>query len=156
MTNLIIIFAAKYLFVCSVLVFLYYGYTTRDKTKFIRFVVLCGVLAFFLSRLASVLYYNPRPFMLTGIPPLVAHGPGNGFPSDHSLLTGTIAAIVTVFNPYLGAFLWLVALVVGVGRVFADVHHYVDVFTSFAIAAVSVLSVRYFLRARPDQESNQS
>ena len=142
----IIIFCAEYLFLFSIVIFLYYGYTAPNKKEFIKLALLTGIIAFGLSLIASALYYNPRPFMVTGVPPLVAHAPGNGFPSDHALLTGTIAAIVTVTSPYLGALLWLIAIAVSVARVLAGVHHSIDIIGSFIIAIVSAIATQYFLK----------
>ncbi|MFA7302208.1 MAG: phosphatase PAP2 family protein [Candidatus Paceibacterota bacterium] len=146
MTDVLVIFAAKYFYILAVCIFLYYGYTAEHRFAFIRLTLITAALALVLSVVASALYYNPRPFMVTGVPPLVAHTPGNGFPSDHALLTGTLAAVMTMANPFLGGVLWLIAIVVGAGRVLANVHHSIDVVTSFLIAAVSVLVVHYALR----------
>ncbi|PIR83309.1 hypothetical protein COU19_01070 [Candidatus Kaiserbacteria bacterium CG10_big_fil_rev_8_21_14_0_10_56_12] len=140
--NLVIIFAAKYVYLVSVLVFVYYAYTAPDRKEFIRVAIVVAVLAFALSLIASALYYNPRPFMLEGAPaPLIAHAPGNGFPSDHVLFTGTLASIVTIVNPYGGAVLWVLALVVSAGRVLAGVHHTLDVVASLIISAGSAALV---------------
>ncbi len=144
--TLLIIIAAKYMIVVSAVLFIWCWYAAADRMQFLRTTLLVGAVALILSLAASSIYDNPRPFMVTGIAPLVAHDPGNGFPSDHALLTGTLAAIATMFNPYLGALLWLLALIVGAGRVLAGVHHTVDVLASFGIAIVSALVVHYALR----------
>lgn len=151
MTDLLIIFLAKYLYIASVAAFLYYALTAEDTKRFWKYAIIVGALSLALSLVAAALYYNPRPFMLEGAPtPLVAHAPGNGFPSDHALLTGTIAAIITAYSLPLGAALWLVALLVSVGRVLAGVHHTVDIIASFGIAALSAALVYYGTRyARP-------
>jgi len=146
MTDTIIIFAARDLYYVSAVIFIVYFFIVADRKQFVRVAVLTAVLAFVLSLVASALFYNPRPFMVTGIPPLVAHAPANGFPSDHALFTGTIAAIVTVFSPCLGAVLWLIALAVSIARVLAGVHHYIDIIASFIISAVSVTAVYYALK----------
>lgn len=118
----------------------------ENRRDFIRLALLTGALALALGLVASSLYYNPRPFMVTGEPSLFTVPARNGFPSGHALLTSSIAAIVTVFSPLVGGFLWLIALLVSTARVLAGVHHALDVVASFAIAAVSAAIVRTSLR----------
>ena len=142
MTTLII-FLAKYLVAVPVLLVLYVWYRTPDRRAFVYTAIIVGALSFVLSLVAAALYDNPRPFMLTGVPPLVAHAPGNGFPSDHALLTGTLAAIVTISSPYYGVIMWLLAVLVGAGRVLAHVHHTIDVIAAFGIAIISAVLVYY-------------
>lgn len=142
----IIIFLAKYLIVASGVIFAIAWYRARDRKLFLRTALAIAVVAFVLSRGAGLLYNNPRPFMLTGTPPIVYHAPGNGFPSDHALASSVIAAIVMLTNPLLGLMAWIVAVLVSAGRVLAQVHHVVDVIASAAIALASALLVRAFER----------
>lgn len=146
MTTTIIIFLAKYLIVASGVIFAGALYLARDRWLFLRTAVAIAVVAFVLSRGASLLYNNPRPFMLSGVSPVVYHAPGNGFPSDHALASSVIAAIVMLTNPLLGLLAWVVAALVSTGRVLAQVHHTVDVVASGLIALLSALIVRAFER----------
>jgi membrane-associated phospholipid phosphatase len=141
--NTLIGFTATYLHLLSVVVFLYYGVTSQYSKRFVQSALLTGILALGLGLTAATLYNNPRPFMLPGAPAaLIANPPTyNGFPSGHALFTGTLAAIVSVFDPYVGAALWLIAFAVGIARVLAGVHHPVDIIASYAIAACSALVV---------------
>lgn len=150
MTDALIIFCAQYLVFLVVLLFIVYGLYTEHRWQFMKRTVLAGVLALALSMFASQLYNNPRPFMTPGVTPLVYHAPGNGFPSDHALLTGTLAAVVTATNPFLGALFWVLALLVSGARVLARVHHAVDIIASFVIAGVSVGVVHCYLRRPRD------
>lgn len=77
---------------------------------------------------------DPRPFVVKHITPLVAHAADNGFPSDHTLLTMTIASIVFVYNKKLGIILGAISLCVGLARVFAQIHHLEDIIGSIIIA----------------------
>lgn len=94
-------------------------------------------LSYILGVFARSLWYNPRPFVVKGIEPLIAHIPDNGFPSDHTLLLATLASIAYYFDKRYSAALWVVTLLVGLSRVFAQVHHLVDILGSIVIALVS-------------------
>ena len=53
-------------------------------------------LTYVLGVIARSLYFNPRPFMVSGVEPLISHAADNGFPSDHTLLLASIASLVFI------------------------------------------------------------
>jgi membrane-associated phospholipid phosphatase len=143
--NLIIVFAAKYLILLSVIVFLSYGFAMKVKAPFIKSAATTAALALVLGLAVGALHYNVRPFMVPGAPAVLIDNPPtyNGFPSGHALFTGTLAAIVSPYNPYVGGALWLIALMVGVARVLAGVHHTIDIIASYGIAVSSAAIIHY-------------
>lgn len=106
--------------------------------KNLTFITFCLLLAFALSRIAGSLYYNPRPFTVSGVEPLIPHVPDNGFPSDHTLLFATLAAIAWYYDKRFSVLLWILALGVGAFRIYAGVHHPIDIAGSIAIALIAV------------------
>jgi len=95
-------------------------------------------LALAVAKVLNLFIKNPRPFVVEHMKPLIDHAADNGFPSDHTLLTMTIAAIVFVYHRKLGIALAFCALVVGWARVMAKVHHPIDIVGSIIIAIVAV------------------
>lgn len=93
-------------------------------------------LTFLASLVAAHVYYDPRPFMVSKHAPLLAHASGNGFPSDHALLGAALAAWVFRYDQRLGSLLFGLTFVVGLTRVYAGVHHLVDILGSIAIAGL--------------------
>ncbi len=146
MLDILIIFSAKYLYLFSVTLFITYWFITHRKKDFLFFALFVLSISFLTSILASHLYYNPRPFVVSNVTALIAHAPNNGFPSDHALLTGTLASIVSVFSVPFGAVLWVLAILVGVARVMAHVHHTLDIMGSYAIAITSAVIMYPFYR----------
>ncbi|MHB0865454.1 MAG: phosphatase PAP2 family protein [Minisyncoccota bacterium] len=148
--NEIIVFVASYLYLASVALFAGYFFSAEKALR--RRILLVSFFALPISYLsglaAGFLYYDPRPFAVLHITPLISHVADNGFPSDHALLMGTLAAIVTVFNRRLGALLWALAIIVGVARVLAAIHHPLDILASFAIAIVATFIVVTLLTRR--------
>jgi len=147
MYDTLIIFSAKYLYLVSVIIFLWWGVVSVRRKEFILLSIFTLPVSFLISRIASVLYYNPRPFVSEHITPLLQHIADNGFPSDHALLTGTLAAIVTVFDKRIGALLWVLAIVVGGARVLAGIHHSTDIIASYVIALIA-LAIGYVIMYR--------
>jgi undecaprenyl-diphosphatase len=93
---------------------------------------------------AASLHTDPRPFVVDpSVRPLFAHPADNGFPSDHTALSMTVAALVWVQRRTVGAVLAVLALCVGAARVLAHVHHTQDIVAGAVIgvaaAAIGVL-----------------
>jgi len=146
--DFLIIFLAKYLIWVIVAVALGFLFFSHEWKRLSVFAAISLTIAYAVGKVAGMMWYNARPFVVDGTTPLVAHAANNGFPSDHMLMGGTIASIVFVYNRTLGIVLWILALAVGAGRVLAGVHHAVDVLASIAISIVVVATVEYALRRR--------
>lgn len=149
MMNLLIVLAAKYLFLISILILAVYFLKTKFKKQFAILTLTSFALSFVIAKSSSIFIKDPRPFMVENVKPLIAHTAGNGFPSDHTLLTMAIASIIFTYNKKLGIVLFIIALLVGIARVLAKVHHPVDIAGSIIIATVStyiayLVTKRYF------------
>lgn len=142
--NTIAILAASYLYLGSALIVAIYFFT-RPKQVMQR-MALCGViiapLSYIIAKVASHFYYDPRPFVVDHIMPLIAHAADNGFPSDHMLLASALAMIVWFYNRKLAVILWVLAAVIGWSRVYVGVHHWTDILGSVVI--VLIASVVYY------------
>jgi undecaprenyl-diphosphatase len=106
-------------------------------------------LAFIVSKVAGHLYYNPQPFVLGHFQPLIPSKADNGFPSHHTLLVSAISTVIFIFSRRMGFVLWVLALFVGFSRVYAGVHHTIDIVGSMLISIISVTLV-YFFRKQGD------
>lgn len=81
-----------------------------------------------LSRVASKLYYDPRPFVAEHVKFLIAHPADNGFPSGHALLTMTTLTTVTYFyNKKVAAGKLVLTIIVGIARILAKVYSPLDI-----------------------------
>lgn len=100
--------------------------------------VFIGALSYLLARLGNYFISSPRPFIETGHPALIAGATDNGFPSDHTLLLGVLAAVVTLVSWRWGLLFWGLALLVGLARVYAGVHHLLDVAGALGIALLAL------------------
>jgi len=89
-----------------------------------------------LDALAGLAYHDQRPFVTLGVAPLIAHGGDNGFPSDHSAAAAFIAIATAWIDPALGIVACVIAVGVGIARLFCLVHLPIDVLVGWAIGAV--------------------
>lgn len=138
MFSYVIIFGAQYLiFFIALIAIIYFVSQPRARQKeLIIFSVITLPIIYVVARIAGWVQYNPRPFVVGNFIPLVAHKNTNGFPSDHTLLSAAIAVIIYYFNKKLGLLLLVLAILVGLARVAAGVHHLIDIVASLIIAVI--------------------
>lgn len=141
----LIIFIAKYLvFILAAIAVLYFFRQSRPRQKeMLIFAVILLPLSYIAAKIISLFYFDPRPFVLGNFTPLIPHMPDNGFPSDHTLLGTAIALAVFHFNKKLGMFLFFLAVLVGIARVLAGVHHAADIAGSILIVGAVYLLAAY-------------
>ena len=146
-----IIFSAKYLIYIEALAFCAFIFLARRRVRnrLLIISVIALPLAYLLGKIASYFWYDTRPFVETGIAPLIAHAADNGFPSDHMLLGATLASIVTLRNPRWGIVFWIGAVTIGTARMAAHIHHPIDILASAIIGAASAYIAFYFVVLRP-------
>jgi undecaprenyl-diphosphatase len=127
--QLLIIFSAKYLIVVSIALFIfgYWKLGSKDRRIFLLASLAALPSAYIIAKILGHLFYNPRPFVGDHIQPLIKHAADNGFPSDHTLITMALAAIVYHFNKRLGIIMGCISLIIGFARVAAHVHHTIDI-----------------------------
>lgn len=118
---------------------------SQPRLVVVRWLVAAGlvlVLSYVLAQVGAMLYTDPRPFTTSGVPPLIAHAPDNGFPSDHALLAAALVALVALVDwrwalPL--ALLVVLVVLVDWARVGTGLHHPVDVVGSSVCVAVAFL-----------------
>jgi undecaprenyl-diphosphatase len=147
MLNFLIIFCAKYLYFLLIGIYLvYFIRLPKDEQKSLFLLTVIALPAIFLvSRIPALLYFDPRPFVVGHFAPLIPHAPDNGFPSDHALLTSSIASVVYYHSKKVSALLWLLTLMIGTARVLAGVHHWIDIFGAIIISVIGTVIVKSLL-----------
>lgn len=140
--NTLIAFGAKYLFLAIPLATLWVWWQLPKERRlpFAIQAVGAGVLALILAKAGGHFIVSTRPYIAQNLMPLISASRDNGFPSDHTLLSATLALLVLTVRRPLGAVLLVLALCVGVCRVLALVHSPIDIVGSFGIALVSVFA----------------
>jgi undecaprenyl-diphosphatase len=139
----IVILIAKYFLVLPLLIALviWLKLDRQAKKEFVILAVVGGLVTVILAELGSKLFYDPRPFVSGHFTPYFAHGNDNGFPSDHTLLSSFIALVVLKFNRQWGLIALVIAVMIGLARVIAGVHHIADIAGSILFSALGVMLV---------------
>ena len=144
--NNIIVFCASYLYL-FVIVGICVGWLKTTKNLRVQFIVatiIAGAIALILSRIASKLYYDPRPFVTHHVKPLIAHAADNGFPSDHALLTGTLTAITFFYSKKIAVGMLVLTAAIGIARVLAKIHSPLDIGAGWVLGVIGAV-VSYYL-----------
>ena len=155
--NLIIAFAARYLFALIVLgelIYLFLYHRKQWKRLLVAAIVIGG-LSLLIGMGLNRIVQDPRPFIVGNFTPLIPGSSDNGFPSDHTLLLSVTAAITMIANPWEGAVGLLLAIGVGLARVYAGLHHMLDIVGSLFIAgfvAAGYLIVWMLLTPKPKKK----
>lgn len=149
----LIIFGAKYLWIALLLLALYAFAKSQQKPRFLKFGAFLFPISYLLGVLARATYFNPRPFTISGVEPLIEHTADNGFPSDHALLAASLAVFILIANRRLGILAWVIAIAVAISRVLSGVHHPIDVIASVIISVV-VGGMVYFLDNHKSNATN--
>lgn len=76
---------------------------------------------------------SPRPFVVTGIPPLVDVEPDNGFPSDHALQVGALVIGAWALEPRAAPAYALAGSATLLARLGAGLHHTLDIAGGLAL-----------------------
>lgn len=137
--NSIMIFIAKYFYIISVfgIIIFFLKQPRAIKKSLIICSIIIAPLSYIIAKISGALYYDPRPFVVGNFIPLLAHSADNGFPSDHTLLASAIAMIVWFYNKKISYWFWLIAILIGVARIYVGIHHVVDILGSIIIVIIS-------------------
>lgn len=143
MIDMFFIFGAKYLFAASIILGAWWLWKLpkNKRREAVIFAAWVLPLSLIIAKIGSLLFFNPRPFVVGDFVPLIPHAPDNGFPSDHTLLVSAIATVVTFIDIRRSPWFWLIAIIVAVSRVGVGVHHPLDVTASAAIAATTAFII---------------
>lgn len=139
--DLTVIMIAEYTVFVLALVMLVYWFTRTYKN---RMMVIQAILAFIVAeiigKVAGQFHANNQPFaVLPNVNKLVNHAVDNSFPSDHTILFFSIGFSFWLVHKKTGWIWIMLALVVGISRIWAGLHYPFDVAAGAVIAIISAV-----------------
>ncbi|MGC9152692.1 MAG: undecaprenyl-diphosphatase SepP [Vulcanisaeta sp.] len=97
------------------------------------------IISLVLGELMKHVLYEPRPFLVLHITPLIHEQPDSSYPSGHALIVGTGAFSAVATLPwYISLPLTIEALLVSYGRVYVGVHWPLDVVAGWVLGIANV------------------
>lgn len=104
-------------------------------------------VALVLTQLVAQAVNEPRPFVaLPNVLLLIHHGKDAGFPSDHAVMAGAVAAGLFLVSRALGWTAAAAAILLAFARVYVGVHYPQDVLAGLAFGAAVVLLTGLLVR----------
>lgn len=136
-------FAAQYLVWIFPIVLVYQSYVVRKQRAFLICLAVSVGLALVLSYVIGHFYYVARPFVDGYTVAYLPHSADAAFPSDHAILTATIAFTFILARYFtVGCLLLLASLIIGWARIYVGIHYPLDIFgglvLGFLIAFISI------------------
>jgi len=135
--NSLIVFLAEYLVYFSLLA-VPYLWLRREKHDLIRILVTV-VVTFAVTEILKTYFATPRPFVAEGFTPLVSISPRDfygSFPSEHVAYLSALGSAIFFTEKIPGVLIFLLAVLVGIGRVLVGVHYPVDILGGLILGVV--------------------
>jgi undecaprenyl-diphosphatase len=132
---ILINFLATYLIFILPVIGVCYFIVKKDRVLVVK-MILALLVERILELIIKTAYFTPRPYVTNHLPTYVTILPtDSSFPSGHSMLAFAFATVIFLHfnNKKLGIFAYIIALFVGIGRVLANVHYPIDVFSGLVL-----------------------
>ena len=116
----------------------------KKKTLWFLFLsIISPFFAYFLKILISIVYFRPRPFVtLANVHQLLFKSPLDAsFPSGHTVLAFALAFSVFYKNKIWGSIFLILAMLIGLGRIFVGVHYPLDIIGGILVAFLATFIV---------------
>ena len=126
---LIQFFASFYLWVLFAGVLLIWIFDKKTTLNFILQVLASALVAWVIAEMIKNLFPTIRPFYLNNSSPLTLTVPTDpSYPSAHTAVAFASAIAVWIHKPKTGIFYIISAIVIGLARILASVHIFIDIF----------------------------
>ena len=103
---------------------------------------LSGVIAYVIAFIIKTITHVPRPFLaLLDVNTLLVHGGYDSFPSGHASVFMALGIATYLLHKKLGFVYIIIALLVGISRIFVGVHFPIDVVVGFILGFMVAFSV---------------
>ncbi len=141
------IFCAQYLPYLMVLFFLALVLVQKPVKRKLQLIFFSGMSLIVsygvIGKILEYALYRPRPFVQFDFTPLVAHAADTSFPSSHMIILFTLATIIfSSVSRQQGTWLYILATLVGLARIFVGLHFPLDIAAGALIGFAAPLLVR--------------
>lgn len=144
--SLIIFFGTYVIWIEMVLVAAFFLVKSEDRKRDVFLGLISVILAYLLARFSSLFYYHTQPYDVFNFKPIIYHEIDNAFPSDHVGISSVLASLVLLRNWKFGLPLFVLVVLICVGRVYGGVHHPIDVLAGVVVGLIAAIVGNFILK----------
>lgn len=138
----LMIFTSKYIiYIFMAILLLHFILSILHKNistkKIVLITAFLTLINIFFSFIIGQVFPVDRPFIHHSVHLLYCHRHSPSFPSNHSIITLTIALGISKYNKSLGIILVLLSIAVGFSRVYVGHHYPLDVIGGYILSLVT-------------------
>jgi len=145
--NNFFIFMAEYMVFVLAFIALIFWFTRREENRMmIISATISFILAEMMGKIAGTLHSNNQPFAeLSNVNKLIEKAVDNSFPSDHTILFFAFCMTFFIYQKR-WRYIWIMlALVVGISRIWVGVHYPADVIVGAIISIFSTFIASFIV-----------
>lgn len=139
--NNLMIFGAEYvIYLMLILIFLFtIKGGINERKSFIIFLISFPILVLII-KFIHLFFFEARPYVANDILPLISHKAADAsFPSRHTAISFVMALPYLYYKSKWGLLLLLLAIWVGISRVYVGVHYPLDILGGFIVGIISLI-----------------
>jgi len=89
-----------------------------------------------------LIYFRPRPFLTHAVNQLINHSSNEGsFPSGHASFYFALATAIYLTNKKLGIIYFIIAILMGLSRIFTGIHYPLDILAGAIIGIFTAIII---------------
>lgn len=133
-------------FLASILIWLLYAglfvlwfVDGKIKKEQVLHALFASGIAWVAANMLKEIFHTERPFVINGLPMITLTNNTIGsysFPSAHTAISFAIAFTIWLHDKAVGSAFVVVAVLIGVGRIFGNVHYPIDIFGGAIVGIV--------------------
>lgn len=131
----IMIFLSKWVMYLFVIV-LIIGLLKRTLRTYSLIGIVAIIVGVVVKNLITLIYYRPRPFIEHDIFLLIDKEPSASFPSITTLIAFVVATSLWLMNRKVGGTFYIIALLIGISRIYVGHHYPSDVLVGGGIGII--------------------
>lgn len=143
----LMIFGAEYvIYLTFVFIFILTIKGGFRERKALLLSLICIPVVILIIKIIHLFFFEPRPFIIHDISPLVVHNADASFPSRHASIMSVIAFSYVYFKSKWSPLFIFLLFWVGISRVYVGVHYPLDILGGVLVGIISLIIAKQIVK----------